>query len=93
MAATRYLLTKPMLEREHLVPTNLRGDEPLEDLNVDQPSTLSRNNTDQARAKSNTTFLASTDRAGIFTGQDIDGAVLIAMIIWGPLAAGAFLRS
>jgi hypothetical protein len=40
-----------------------------------------------------TAHRASYDNAGgsIFTGQDIAGAVLIVIMIWGPLAAGAFL--
>lgn len=32
----------------------------------------------------------TTDQS-IFTAQDIAGAVLIVIMIWGPLAAGAFL--
>jgi hypothetical protein len=28
-----------------------------------------------------------------FTGQDMAGAVLIVIMIWGPLAAGAFIGS
>lgn len=60
---------------------------------MSQPSTLSGSGTHHPQGASRTMSVANTDRLGIFTRQDLTGVVLVAAMIWGPLAAGAFLRS
>lgn len=58
-----------------------------------EPSTLFRSDTRQAVAASRTTSRVNTDQQGFFTGLDIAGAAVAVVMIWGPLAAGAFFSS
>lgn len=60
---------------------------------MSEPSTLSRSGTQQPAAALRTTSRTSTDRQGFFTGLDMAGAAVAVVMIWGPLAAGAFLGS
>lgn len=55
-------------------------------------STPSDSNTRQTVAATRAANVHYGDRS-FFTGQDIGGAVLTVIMIWGPLAAGAFLGS